>query len=55
MKALDFFIKKDKGTNFFELSAKDKKRILKKAVRGSNELQKELSRKYDRLSPQKVL
>ena len=54
MKTLNFLIKKGKGTNFFELPAKEKKRIIKRAVRGSNELQKELSKKYDRLSLQKA-
>lgn len=54
MKVLNFLIKKDKGTNFFELPAKEKKRIIKKAVRGSNELQKKLSREYDRLVPQEA-
>lgn len=52
MKIPSFLIKKDKGTNFFELSAKEKKRILKKAVHGSNELQKELSKEYERLALQ---
>ncbi|MDO8487019.1 MAG: hypothetical protein Q7S45_01890 [Candidatus Curtissbacteria bacterium] len=52
MKVLNFLIKKDKGTNFFELPAKEKKRIIKEAVRGSNKLQKKLSTEYDRLAPQ---
>ena len=38
--------KKEKiGKNFFELPLKEKKRIVKRAVRGSNELQGELAKK----------
>lgn len=55
MKILKFLSKKEKGTNFFDLPAKDKKRIIKKAVQGSNELQRELSDKYDSLELQKAL
>lgn len=54
MKILKLFTKKSKGTNFFELPAREKKQIIKKAVHGSNELQKELSTKYDRLALQKA-
>lgn len=53
MRVLNFLTKKNKGTNFFELPAKEKKRIIKKAVQGSNELQKKLSMKYDKLALQK--
>lgn len=49
MNYLDLFSKKKAGKNFFELPSKEKKRIISKAVRGSNELQKELSIKYDKL------
>lgn len=49
MKLLGLFGKKSAGKNFFELPSKEKKRIISKAVRGSNELQKELSIKYDRI------
>lgn len=55
MKILKLLTRKDKGTNFFELPAKEKKRIIKKAVHGSNELQKELSTEYDRLALLKAL
>lgn len=41
--------KKANGKNFFELPAEEKKKLIKKAVRGSNELQKELSVRYDKL------
>lgn len=54
MNILNRLIKKNKGTNFFELPARDKKQIIKKAVHGSNELQKELSKEYDRLVLQKA-
>lgn len=47
--------KKNKGINFFELPAKEKKRIIKKAVHGSNELQRELSTEYDKLALQKAI
>lgn len=49
MKYLRLFNKKNTGKNFFELPSREKKRIISKAVRGSNELQKELSTKYDKL------
>lgn len=54
MKILHFLDTKDKGKNFFELPAKEKKQIIKKAVHGSNELQKELSMEYDKLTMQKA-
>ena len=40
--------KKKKGENFFDLSAEDKKRIINAAVSGSNELQVELVKAYNR-------
>lgn len=43
------FSKNKAGKNFFELPSREKKQIISKAVRGSNELQKELSIKYDKL------
>lgn len=49
MKYVHLFDKKNTGKNFFELPSREKKRIISKAVRGSNALQKELSIKYDKL------
>ena len=48
MKLLNLAKKKNHGKNFFELSSREKKKIIKDAVRGSNELQLELAKKYDR-------
>lgn len=48
MKFLHYFDKKSKGKNFFELKAKEKKRIIDKAIRGSNELQLALVRKFEK-------
>lgn len=48
MKLLNFFGKKSKGKNFFELPSREKKQIIKRAVKGSNEMQLELARRYSR-------
>jgi len=48
MKLLNFFKKESKGKNFFELPSKEKKQIIKRAVRGSNDLQLELAKRYAR-------
>lgn len=48
MRILNYFAKKSKGKNFFELTAEEKKKIIDKAVRGSNELQLALVRKFER-------
>lgn len=41
--------KKKSGKNFFDYPAKEKKKIIKEAVNGSNEKQTELVKKYDLL------
>lgn len=46
MKFKGFFNNKSKGKNFFEMSSEEKKRIIKNAVRGSNELQLQLVKEY---------
>ena len=48
MKISKFFIKKADGTNFFELPSSEKKKIINNATRGSNELQLELARQFDK-------
>lgn len=47
MKLPLFLSKKTKNINFFEMPAKKKKKIIKEAVRGSNELQRELAREFE--------
>lgn len=42
--------KKTSGKNFFELPSREKKKLIKEAVRGSNELQTKLAREYDRFA-----
>ena len=54
MKISPILNKKTNGKNFFELPAEEKKKLIKKAVRGSNELQKELSIQYDKLAISKA-
>lgn len=46
MKITNLFNQKTRGKNFFELSSTEKKRIIKNAVRGSNEMQLELVKEY---------
>jgi len=46
MKITNIFKKKSRGKNFFELSSVEKKRIIKSAVKGSNEMQLELVKEY---------
>jgi len=46
MKITNLFNKKSRGKNFFELPSAEKKRIIKNAVRGSNEMQLELVKEY---------
>ena len=41
--------KKDENKGLFELSAREQKKIIKKAVEESNKEQKNLVRKYNRL------
>lgn len=48
MNLTKFFTKKKANINFFELSSKDKKKLIKKAVKGSNEMQEKLVKEYDR-------
>ena len=40
--------KKKTGKSFFDLNAKEKKRILKKSVAESNELQLDLLKRYEK-------
>lgn len=42
--------KKTNGKNFFELPSREKKKLIREAVRGSNELQTKLAREYDRFA-----
>jgi hypothetical protein len=39
---------KKKDRNFFDLSAKEKKRLIDKSAKGSNELQRDLEARYNR-------
>ncbi len=48
MKVLGIFNRKSKGTNFFELPSKEKKRIINNATRGANELQLGLAKEFDK-------
>ncbi len=47
MKFFNLIGKKSTNVNFFELSAEKKKKIVKRAARGSNELQKELIDQFE--------
>jgi hypothetical protein len=52
MNVLKFF-KKEKaaeGKSYFDLSAEEKKKIIKKAAEESNKMQQDLIKKYDKLA-----
>lgn len=47
MNLSNILIKKNNGKNFFELPSSEKKKLIKEAVKGSNELQTKLAKEYD--------
>jgi hypothetical protein len=46
MKIINIFNRKSRGKNFFELPSVEKKKIIKNAAKGSNEMQLELVKEY---------
>lgn len=42
--------KKAEGKSYFDLSAKEKKEIIKKAAEDASKMQRDLIKKYDRLA-----
>ncbi len=42
--------KKSEGKSYFDLSAKEKKEIIKKAAEDSNKMQRDLLEKYEKLA-----
>lgn len=42
--------KKAEGKSYFDLSAKEKKKIIKKAAEDANKMQRDLIRKYEKLA-----
>jgi len=48
MKITKFLIKKKSNVNFFDLPSDEKKKLIKNAVKGSNELQEKLVKEYER-------
>lgn len=52
MNVLKFFKKEKKaeGKSYFDLSAEEKKKIIKKAAEDANKMQKDLLKKYDKLA-----
>lgn len=47
MNITKFFVKKKSNVNFFELPSREKKKLIKNAVKGSNELQEKLVKNYN--------
>ena len=52
MKLLKLFTvhNKTRGKSYFDLSAKEKKKIIKKAAEDANKMQRDLLKKYDKLA-----
>ncbi len=48
MNIAKFFTKKKSNVNFFELPSKEKKKLIKNAVKGSNKLQEDLVKEYNK-------
>lgn len=48
MKFINPLTRKNPNINFFDLSSSDKKKLIKNAVKGSNELQENLVKEYNK-------